>query len=272
MDLNTVESVLFPRDRAALAVLEQGDAILGGGTWLFSEPQPGVRRLVDLVAMGWPALSANADGLEIAATCRIAELNAWTAPPGWPATALIPQCCRALLGSFKIWNTATVGGNLCLALPAGPMTALGAALDGVCTIWTPDGGERRLPVRDFVLGDSHNALAPFEVLRAIHLPAHALRRRVAFRQISLNPDGRSAVLLIGTRQTGAFALTLTAATPHPVQLDFATHPGAPELRDGIEARVTARGLWFDDVHGAPDWRRLVSLHLAEQIRQELSCG
>ena len=33
-----------------------GDAWLGGGTWLFSEPQPEITRLIDLTAFGWPAL------------------------------------------------------------------------------------------------------------------------------------------------------------------------------------------------------------------------
>jgi hypothetical protein len=28
--------------------------------------------------------------------------------------------------------------------------------------------------------------------------------------------------------------------------------------------------WYDDVHGAPDWRHHVTLLLAEEIRQELS--
>ena len=270
MDLNAVEAVLSPHDRSELAGLAPGDAILGGGTWLFSEPQPGVRRLVDLGAMGWPALTVDAAGLEIAATCRIAELNAWSPPAAWPAAGIVPACCRALLGSFKIWNMATVGGNLCLGLPAGPMTALGAALDGTCRIWCPDGSERTMPVLDFVTGDGRNALAPFEVLRAVHVPAAALLRQAAVRQASLTAEGRSAALLVGTRGAAGFALTLTAATPRPVRIAFAAVPSAAALHDAIEARVTAAGLWFDDVHGAPDWRRAISLRLAEDLRQELA--
>jgi len=33
--------------------------------------------------------------------------------PQWAAAPLIRQCCNALLGSFKVWNAATVGGNMC---------------------------------------------------------------------------------------------------------------------------------------------------------------
>ena len=121
---------------------------------------------------------------------------------------------------------ATVGGNLCMALPAGPMISLTAALDGVCTIWTPDGGERQLPIADFVTGANANALRPGELLRQIDMPAAALTRRTAFRQISLTPLGRSGALLIGTLGgDGGFALTVTASTPRPVRLRFDAHAG-----------------------------------------------
>ena len=63
-----------------------------------------------------------------------------------PGADLGRRCCDALLGSFKVQNVATVGGNICLSLPAGPMTSLTAALDGVAALAGPDGGVRRLPV------------------------------------------------------------------------------------------------------------------------------
>ena len=90
----------------------------------------------------------------------MAELAAFAGPAEWTATPLFRQCCTALVGSFKVWNVATVGGNICLALPAGPMTSLCAALDGVAVVWTPDGGERRVPVAEFVVGDRRTVLAP----------------------------------------------------------------------------------------------------------------
>src|SRR3712207_8510436 len=47
--------------------------------------------------------------------CRIVELHDFAAPPEWIAAPLIRQCCDALLMSFKIWNMATVGGNVCMS-------------------------------------------------------------------------------------------------------------------------------------------------------------
>src|SRR5580700_689563 len=195
MDLNTITAIVRPRQRTELPVWQAGDAWLAGGSWLFSEPQPSLTRLIDIVDFGWPALQITEQGLQIAAPCKIAELDGATLPANWTAAPLFNQCCRSFLASFKIWNAATVGGNICMALPAGPMISLTAALDGICTIWTPEGKERRVTILDFVLGPQRNALARGELLRLIHLPLSALRLRTAFRQISLSPLGRSAALL-----------------------------------------------------------------------------
>ena len=221
MDLNAIETVMRPRVRAEIGPFAEGDGWLAGGTWLFSEPQPRLRRLIDLSTLGWAPLHADAAGLSISATCTVAALDAFEPPPAWLAGPLIRLCCRAFLASFKIWNVATVGGNLCMALPAGPMISLCAALDGVCVIWTPDGGERRLPIFDFVVGPQRNALRPGELLRAIELPLAALTRRTSFRHVSLSQLGRSGALLIGTLASGGgFMRTVTASTRRPIRLDF----------------------------------------------------
>ncbi|RYC33039.1 FAD-binding molybdopterin dehydrogenase [Lichenibacterium minor] len=268
MDLNGIDEVIERPDRGSLAGFRPGDAWLGGGTWLFSEPQPGLSRLIDLRGFGWAPLAADADGLTVAATCTIAELERWSAPPGWRAAALVPLCCRALLGSFKVWNGATVGGNICLALPAGPMTALAAALDATCRLWGPD-EDRALPAAAFVTGDRRTALRAGELLREIRIPAEALRRRAAFRQISLTPQGRSGALLIGTLdEGGAFRLTVTGSTVRPLCFPYPAPPAADALLSDLAAIPDA--LVFDDVHGRPAWRRAVTAHLAGEILDELA--
>ena len=270
MDLNTITAVAHPATRDQLPVWTAGDAWLAGGTWLFSEPQPNLRRLIDLTDLKWQALTVSETTLSIAATCTVAQLDALACPPEWIASPLINQCCRAFLASFKIWKTATVGGNICMSLPAGPMIALTSALDGVCTIWPAAGGERKIPVADFVNGDQRNVLAAGDLLRQIDIPLATLKRRSAFRQISLTPVGRSAALLIGTISSeGGLTLTVTAATARPVQFSFAGIPSAKELRESILQRIPD-SLYHTDVHGKPMWRKAMTLRLAEQIRSELA--
>jgi CO/xanthine dehydrogenase FAD-binding subunit len=271
MDLNTVTAIARPLDRSELPAWSDGDAWLAGGTWLFSEPQTKVTRLIDIAGLGWSALQIGEQGLSIAATCTIAALDAMTCPPDWTAAPLFNQCCRSFLASFKIWNVATVGGNICMALPAGPMISLAAALDGVCTIWTREGNARRVAIADFILGPQRNALLPGELLRSIELPVSALRRRTAFRQISLSPLGRSAALLIGTLAPdgGDFVLTVTAATRRPLRLAFPHLPNSYSLRRRLQDAIP-ESLYYDDIHGSPFWRRYMTAQLAEDIRSELA--
>jgi CO/xanthine dehydrogenase FAD-binding subunit len=269
MDLNTITEVAHPQSREQLPLWTAGDAWLAGGTYLFSEPQVHLARLIDLTDLKWPALTVGETALTIAATCTVAQLDGLICPPEWIGSPLINQCCRAFLASFKIWKTATVGGNICMSLPAGPMISLTAALDGVCTIWKADGSEQTIDVVNFVTGNQCNVLAPGDLLRQIEIPLAALKRRSAFRQISLTPVGRSAALLIGSLHGGGgFALTVTGSTKRPIKLFFAGVPRADELRDMLLQRIPD-ALYHDDIHGKPIWRKHMTLRLAEEIRAEL---
>ncbi|MEU6709369.1 FAD binding domain-containing protein [Streptomyces wuyuanensis] len=272
MDLNTItEVVRRPSDRPCLDWRE-GDAWLAGGTWLFSAEQPNLRRLVDLTALGWEPLVPGAAGLGIGATCTIRELYAHALRGTSPADGLLAGSCEAFLSSFKVWNAATVGGNICMSLPAGPMITLTVALEATYELWAPDGSERRVDALDFVTGDHRNVLAPGEILRRIDVPAHALRKRTAHRRFALTRLGRSTVFLVGTRTPGRndLLLTVTAGTTRPVRMSFDTAPDARTLRqevDGIPSDV-----WFADPNGTPGHRRHLTLHFAEEIRRELTDG
>jgi CO/xanthine dehydrogenase FAD-binding subunit len=268
MDLTTVDTVRVARTRADV-VLGPGVVALAGGTWLYSEPQPGVRELVDLTGLGWTPVEADGDGLTIAATCTIAELVGLGPVPGWTSQHLVASCARALVASEKIWGAATVGGNVCTALPAGAMISLLTALDATAVIWTADGGERRLPVAELVTGVRTTALVPGEVLRAVRVPGSALRSRAAFRRASLTPHGRPGTVVIGRLGDGGrLAVSITAGVRRPRLLELDAVPDAHDLA----LAVGAIDDWYDDVHGAPDWRRAMTLRLAEQVRAELEPG
>ena len=273
MDMPTVSELVRTADPQQW---RPGDAWLAGGTVLFSYGDDSLKRLLDITAAGWEPLTVSDDGLEIAATCTIAELYAFpdTAPADllteWKALDLVRPSCDSFLASFKVWNVSTVGGNICTGLPAGPMTALTAALDGVGLIHCPDGSSRRVPVAELVVGDCVTVLAPGELLRSISLPAAALRARTAFRQLSITRLGRSGVLLIGRLdEDGGFVLTVTAATKRPVQLRFAALPNAAGLRAALDETIDA-DLWHDDVHGVPEWRHYMTDRLGEEIRAQLA--
>lgn len=272
MNLNTIEEVWHPTPNGPLpGDWRDGDSWLAGGTWLFSEPQPHLRRLLDLQGFGWEPITLTERELRIATTCTIAQLDAFQVPEDWCAAPLVGQCCRALLASFKVWNTATVGGNVCMSLPAGAMISLATALEGQCNLLLRNGDHKRLAVEDFVTGDHRNVLQPGDLLRSIDLPLSALRKQSAFRQMSLTHLGRSSALLIGTidPDSGVFMLTVTASTVRPVRIEFSRVPDPDDLRSSLDERIEDP-MYHDDVHGSPAYRKHLTHHFAEEIRQELS--
>jgi CO/xanthine dehydrogenase FAD-binding subunit len=271
MDLNSITEIISATDADTIKDWHSGYAWLAGGTWLFSEPQIATDTLIDLESLHWPSLIASAEGLEIAATCKIVELDRFTAPSDWKAAQLFPMCCRAFLASFKIWNEATVGGNIVMSLPAGPMISLTAALQGICKLCPLEGAPRIVPVLEFVTGNHVNVLAPGELLRSIFLPASALKKNYAFRRFALTRLGRSEALLIGTQspERGEFLLTITAATLRPVQLRFENIPSAEILKNALDCAAPF-DLYLDDAHGSPGHRQHLTYYFAEQIRRELS--
>ncbi|MGY3564584.1 FAD binding domain-containing protein [Sinomonas sp. RB5] len=303
MDMTSVEEVLMSADPDQWL---PGDSWLAGGTVLLSygtditRGRP--RRLLDLTGAGWQPVLWDADGnpedaghqdagqdappvpaLELAATCRVAEVYALPEAADLPLPRdLLPgldlfrPCCDSFVASYKIWNVSTVGGNVATALPAGPMTSLLAGLDAVAVLLGPGGARRELPVADFVLGETRTALRDGELIRCFRIPLAALRQPSAFRRISLTERGRSAALLIGRcTGPGRIRIVVTASTRRPLVVDLGGAEQSPATGEGwrsaIDAAVADKG-WHDDVHGAPDWRRAMTHRLGEEILAELLPG
>lgn len=256
MDLSAVTSFRVAGSRADL-VLAPGETVLGGGTWLFSCPQPSTTGLVDLTTLGWAPVEELPDGaLRIAGTCTVEALLA--ALSGDPLLGpLVRAAADAFLMSFKIQHSATVGGNLALALPAGAMISLTAALDASVVVWTPDGGERREPVIGFVRDVGVTSLAPGEVIRAVEVPAPARSQRTSIRRTSLATYGRSAAVVIGRLSPAGPVLTVTAATRRPVVVS--------EVAELLDVDC-----WYADPHGAADWRAAMTTLLVEEVLVELA--
>jgi CO/xanthine dehydrogenase FAD-binding subunit len=264
MDLPGVTSYRSAAGRGDLA-LAPGETLVSGGTWLFSEPQPGTTGLVDLTGLDWPAWERTAEGLRLAATCTVEELLAIPAGELGTAADLVRFCADALVMSFKVQHLATLGGNVCLALPAGAMTSLLVALDATAVVWTPEGGERRQPVADLVTGVCRTTLEHGEVLRALEVPASSFAETYAFRRASLAPLGRSAVLLVARRTPADVVLSLTAATTRPVLVELYPHDWPYQLPRALDAV----DCWHQDAHGAADWRAAMAGRLAAECLEEV---
>lgn len=268
MDLHSIEAVDVPRTRADLAGLTSTDGLMAGGTWLMSEPQMHLRRLVDLRGLDWPALTITDGGLEIAATCTIDTLLSATYPENWVATPVFRQSAQALLASFKIWKNATIGGNICLGFPAGAMISMASAMAAELLVWRRDGSDLRCSVSEFVNGRAQTILEPGDVLRSVTIPARALQQPTTLRKIALSPLGRSGAVVVGRRADAGVVISVTAATDVPYVIG--TDSTDPE---DVLAQVYSAipdTAYYTDPHGAADWRRQVIGPLIRGVVAELA--
>jgi CO/xanthine dehydrogenase FAD-binding subunit len=244
-----VQRVHVARERADLAL----GTPLGGGTWLYSEPQDATE-LVDLLGLNWEPVTRSDTHLSIAATCPIALLRELDDSP------LFQPCADALLASWKVQRVATVGGNIALALPAGPMTALAVGLDATLTLWTAT-ATRVVAAADFVTGVRSTVLAPGEVVRSIEFPLAGLAQPAAMRRIALSPLGRTGTLVTGrVDDAGVVHLGVTGGTERPHTLRSTS----------LQADLDAIDDWYDDAHGSPDWREAMTRSFAADLVEELS--
>ncbi|MDQ0789937.1 xanthine dehydrogenase family protein subunit M [Streptomyces sp. B3I8] len=195
-------------DEALAAKAAYPDAVpLAGGTDVMVELNFGLRRperLLDLT--------------------RVRELHDWETGAGSvrlgagvPYTTIMDRLGRALPGlalasrtvaSPQIRNRAGVGGNLGTASPAGDahpaLLAAGAEVEAASVR-----GTRRIPVDDFYTGVKRNALAPDELIRAVHIPT---------------ADGPQQYAKVGTRNAMVIAVCA---------FGLALHPATRTVRTGI---------------------------------------
>ncbi len=165
--------VHLPRTLAeAQALLRDipGAAAMAGGTDLLPRRRAGLLAPEDIVCLErveeLRGVELQGDSLRVGATTTFAEL---LASPVVARRAPLLARAAASLGSPLIRNSATIGGNVCTASPAGdslpPLHALGASV-----VLDSRQGRREVPIEAFVLGPGRTDLRPGELLIELRLP------------------------------------------------------------------------------------------------------
>lgn len=179
-------------DACALLAADPALKLLAGGTDVYpalGDRLPGLLDLTGIAALR--GVTRGPDGVRIGALATWTEVQRAGLPPGYAA---LIQAGREV-GSPQIQNAATVVGNICNASPAADGTVALLALDAQVRIAGP-GGERQVPLAEFVTGVRQVALAPGEIVTALHLPPAA---------------GRSAFVKLGARKYLVISIAMVAA-------------------------------------------------------------
>jgi len=147
--------------------------VLAGGTDVMVGVNEGHRRPTDVVTLtGVEELRRTrverVDGHEVLVIGAGVTYTALAAPDVAGRVPALAIAARTV-GSPQIRNAGTIGGNLGTASPAGDTLPVLHALDARVEIVGPT-GSRVLPVREFVAGPKRTALAPGELIAAVHIP------------------------------------------------------------------------------------------------------
>jgi CO/xanthine dehydrogenase FAD-binding subunit len=238
MDLHNIETYLTPQNLAEITNWQPGLTWLAGGTWLFTEPQPQITTLVDLQNFGWSEIEINPEGLIIGATCIMSQLLNHTFPENWTAVEGLKSAVKEL-ASFKIQNVATVGGNLCLALPAGTFAPVMIVLEAKYQIVLLSGEPYWISALEFQTGAKQTILKPGEVLRKIFIPKQNLELQINYQRICVATAGLAVSIVVAAYNpnTRKIKFGISGCIPSPKLIEFAQLPTITEITEKLNDTI-----------------------------------
>ena len=173
-----------------------------------------------------------------------------------------------LIGGIQIQGRASVGGNLCNSSPAGDTIPALIACGAVCVVASP-GGNKEVPVEDFVTGVGTNILSEREFLVGFKIPrpkgrtADAYLRFIPRTEMDIAVCGAGVALTLdssGTCTAAKVAIGAVAITALPVPDAAAALIGSKVDDDALAAAAAASSALakpITDKRGTIEYRKKV---------------
>jgi xanthine dehydrogenase FAD-binding subunit len=231
-----------PQEALEVLVAAQRDgrpaSLVAGGTDLMLDLQQGrhapVDTLVDVTAIPeMTALEIRQERLYIGAAVPLNQIVA--DPLVCQHAEAVHEAC-SLIGGPQVRNTATLGGNVGHALPAGDGTIALLALDALAEVASLD-GRRLVPIESLFLGPGKSALIPCqELLVGFSLPLNQSGQASVHRRV-MRPQGVAIAIL-------NMAVWLEREDERIVQARVAVGPAGPVPFRARGAETALRGQCF----------------------------
>ncbi len=179
------------------------------------------------------------------------------------------------LGSAQIRNAATIGGNLCNCSPCADTATPLLVLDARVRL-ADTGGERELPLADFIVGPGQTCSPPDEVLTAVVLPEPSASGKGWFEKkgrvrMDLAIASVCAWLELDGQTCTRARLAAGSSAPVPLRLTDAEAPlegqkPTPELAAQAGQRAAAQVSPISDLRASEAYRRhLVGVYVQRAI-------
>lgn len=205
---------------ALLSQAEGNGCVLAGGTHLLfrlktESVQPHV--LVDIKGLAkLQEINFSTDsGLSLGAATTLSSLASQSdIRRHYPLLADV----SSHVGSARIRNRATVGGNVCIARPTSDLPTILLCYDAVCHLWSLH-GERTVPLGEFYGGEGQTVLRPGELLVRITMPTPRAQTYGVYHSLRQGQGGSTTLVgaaVFATRVEGQLTdwrIALAAVAP-----------------------------------------------------------
>ena len=252
-------------------LLEYEDSrVIAGGTDLLVEKNPRIRYLVDISKLNLDFIEVDDEHIRIGACTSFRRIEKDNALKNQPYSSLV-EAARTI-GGVAIRNQATIGGNLCNAVPSADSPPPLMVLDSKVKIVSPE-GERIVPIENFFEYVRKTDLRRGEIVTEIQIPKPRTRSGTSFIKLGRAADDISVVnvaarVTLGDgRELWDARLVLGAVAPVPLRAKKAEEQ---LMREGIEsisevARVAAgEARPISDVRASAEYRRDMCRVLSER--------
>ena len=221
----------------AVAMLRKGPgkgAYIAGGTDMFLYP-PACDFVVDVNQAGISNLARTSGGeVFIGAAATLQNVAAHEFVAGYAGGAIAQAA--ALCGNRPVRSTATIGGNICNALPSADMAPVLLALDATCFV-ADEESQESLPLADFFVGPRKTVLDD-RLLVGLGLPAEASGWRCLCKKLTRSAEDIALVQV-------AVALDVADGVVRQVRIALGAVAPVPMRARLAEAMIT--GLTVTDI-------------------------
>ena len=251
---------------------------LAGGTDLLVERDAQIKAIIDIGGLGLDYIILQRTGIKIGAMVTFANIEASPFLAEEPYDVLA-QSARQM-GTPQIRNAATIGGNICSAVPSADSAPALLVLDATLKISGPE-GDRLISIDNFFRSVRRNALKRNEILVEIQVPHLPRRTRAVFMKKGRTATGDLAVVSVAVRITLTsnnickdVRIALGAVAPTPLRAKKAEKMLEGKKPEGelikMVADCAAKEIEpISDVRGSAKYRRTLSQVLVERAQREV---
>ncbi len=161
------------------AMLSEGSAVIAGGTDLLVNKPPEVNYLVDIKGLGLDYIKQE-DGVRIGSTTTFTQILNSKVLDEQPLRVL--KDAAREVGHHNLRHIATIGGNICNAVPSADSPIALIALDAKAVI-QGRGTQRRVSLDGFFTFVRETVLRPGEFLKEVRVPTQVENTGASFQKL-----------------------------------------------------------------------------------------